>query len=238
MSGIQRLTLISDPTNEFPQNANNSFKVQLPERLQLPGGPWYASLLALTVPDEGQRSGVIASDPHTKIIRFGVMMTVRKKLFGTYRRIEFKRKDYTFELEDVMNANLFVTSNFIFWQRMTQAVHNKIMIKLTKEQEDALSSAADEVPIVSLKKNWMPTLSWKGETLILQAIPKAELMKSDKTAVVTYFSIHYTLAEQFGFRHPNTGWGVQIGTQFTVHPPQHHLHQCDRTPAFLHAIDL
>ena len=37
MSEIKRLTLISDPTNEFPKNANNSFKVRLPERLSLPG---------------------------------------------------------------------------------------------------------------------------------------------------------------------------------------------------------
>ena len=37
MSEIKRLTLISDPTNEFPNNANNSFKVRLPERLSLPG---------------------------------------------------------------------------------------------------------------------------------------------------------------------------------------------------------
>ena len=37
MSKIQRLTLISDATNEFPKNANNTFKVRLPERLSLPG---------------------------------------------------------------------------------------------------------------------------------------------------------------------------------------------------------
>ena len=42
-------------------------------------------------------------------------------------------------------------------QRVMQAVHNKIMIKVTKEQEDALSDDADEIPIVSVKKNWMPT---------------------------------------------------------------------------------
>ena len=37
MSEIKRLTLISDPTDEFPKNVNNSFKVRLPERLSLPG---------------------------------------------------------------------------------------------------------------------------------------------------------------------------------------------------------
>lgn len=54
-----------------------------------------------------------------------------------------------------------------------QAVHNKVMIKLTK---DMLSSDRDEIPIVSVKKNWMPTLRWKEDALILHAIPKVELM--------------------------------------------------------------
>lgn len=43
------------------------------------------------------------------------------------------------ELEDVMNADLFVTSGPMFWQRVMQVLHNKVMIKLTKEQEDMLS---------------------------------------------------------------------------------------------------
>ena len=63
MSNIQRLTLISDPTDEFPKNANNSFKVRLPERLSLPGDQWYATLMSLTVPDQRQSNGVIAMDP-------------------------------------------------------------------------------------------------------------------------------------------------------------------------------
>ena len=37
MSNIQRLTVISDATKEFPKNVNNSFKVRLPERFSLPG---------------------------------------------------------------------------------------------------------------------------------------------------------------------------------------------------------
>ena len=37
MSEIQRITLISDSTNEFPNNTNNSFKVRLPERTTLAG---------------------------------------------------------------------------------------------------------------------------------------------------------------------------------------------------------
>ena len=68
ISDIQRLTLICDPTDEFPKNANNSFKVRLPERLTLPGDQWHASLLSMSVPDKGQSSGLINRDPHTKVV--------------------------------------------------------------------------------------------------------------------------------------------------------------------------
>ena len=78
MSGIKRLTLISDPTDEFPNNANNSFKVRLPERLSLPGEGWHASLMSLTVPDQGQSNAVIAADPHTKVIRYIYPQMTRK----------------------------------------------------------------------------------------------------------------------------------------------------------------
>ena len=78
MSKIQRLTLISDPTDEFPKNANNSFKVRLPERLSLPGEGWHASLMSLTVPDQGQSNAVIAADPHTKVIKFKYTQVIRK----------------------------------------------------------------------------------------------------------------------------------------------------------------
>ena len=78
MGEIKRLTLVSDPTNEFPNNANNSFKVRLPERLSLPGEGWHASLMSLTVPDQGQSNAIIAADPHTKVVRFKYSQIIRK----------------------------------------------------------------------------------------------------------------------------------------------------------------
>ena len=95
MSDIQRITLISDPTNEFLKNANNSFKVQLPERLTLPGEGWHASLMSPTVPDQGQSNDVIATDPHTKVVTFSVTYWTRKYILGEYRRVSFNTKEYT-----------------------------------------------------------------------------------------------------------------------------------------------
>ena len=199
MSEIKRLTLISDPTDEFPNNANNSFKVRLPERLSLPGEGWHASLLSLTVPDQGQSNAVIATDPHTKVVKISVTFLTRKWVLGEYKRVEFKTKDYGVELEDIMSSKQSVTTGSEFWKRVMQEVHNKVMQSLLNEQEAALTFNADQRPIVSVKKNWMPRMTWKDDVLVLHAVPKADLLKSDKSAVTTTFMMDLGIAERFGF---------------------------------------
>ena len=148
MSKIQRLTLISDPTDEFPKNANNSFKVRLPERLNLPGEGWHTSLMSLTVPDKGQSNAVIATDPHTKVVKFSVTYLTRKWVTGKYRFVGYKTKDYGVELEDVMSSKQSVTTGSEFWKRVMQEVHNKIMQALLNQQESALTFNANQRPIV------------------------------------------------------------------------------------------
>ena len=199
MSKIQRLTLISDPTNEFPKNANSSFKVRLPERLSLPGEGWHASLMSLTVPDKGQSNAVIATDPHTKVVKFSLTYLTRKWVTGMYRFVEYKTKDYGVELEDVMSSKQSVTTGSMFWKRVMQEVHNKVMQSLLNEQEAALLFNADQRPIVSVKKNWMPRMTWKDDVLVLHAIPKEDALKSDKTKTTTTFMMDLGIAERFGF---------------------------------------
>ena len=209
MSEMKRLTLISDPTNEFPNNANNSFKVRLPERLSLPGEGWHASLMSLTVPDQGQSNAVIATDPHTKVVKISVTFLTRKWVQGEYKRVEFKTKDYGVELEEIMSSKQSVTTGSEFWKRVMQEVHNKIMQALLNRQESALTFDGDQYPIVSVKKNWMPMMSWKDNALVLHAIPKGELMKSDKTTSTTTFSINLEIAKRFGFIEKPAG--VDVG---------------------------
>ena len=73
-----RITLISDRTQEFPDNTNNRFKVRLPTLIDLSGDNWKASLWSLSVPDEGQSSGIITSDPHTRLVTFSFTLTKTK----------------------------------------------------------------------------------------------------------------------------------------------------------------
>ena len=209
MSEIKRLTLISDPTDEFPNNANNSFKVRLPERLSLPGAGWHASLLSLTVPDQGQSNAVIAADPHTKVVKFSLTYLTRKWVLGEHKRVEFKTKDYGVELEEIMSAKQSVTTGSEFWKRVMQEVHNKVMQALINQQSAAMSHHSDEFPIVSVKKNWMPMMSWKGDALVLHAVGKGDLMNANKSKVTSAFMMDLEIAKRFGFIEKPAG--VDVG---------------------------
>ena len=239
MSKIQRLTLISDPTDEFPKNANNSFKVRLPERLSLPGEGWHASLMSLTVPDKGQSNAVIATDPHTQVIKFSVTYLTRKYVTGLYRFVGFNTKEYVVELEDIMSAKQSVTSGTGFWKRVMQEVQNKTMEALIKEQDSALTFNGDQKPIVSVKKNWMPIMTSKDDALILHAVPEKELLKTDKTKATTAFSLDLSVAEKFGFIEKPAGfadYALGRNLQFTC-PTVTYTNQTqpDSTDAAAHA---
>ena len=204
MNEIKRLTLVSDPTNEFPNNANNSFKVRLPERLVLPGAGWHASLMSLTVPDQGQSNAVIAADPHTKVLKFKMTYVIRKFVLNSYRRVETKTVDCEVELEEIMNANQIVATGSMFWQRVMQEVNNKIMHNVMKEQIQRLVLEPDEKPIVSAKKNAIPRLSWKKGALVIQALSAEDLLKVNKSAITDLF-INLAIALKFGLVVEKTG---------------------------------
>ena len=209
MSEIKRLTLISDPTDEFPKNTNNSFKVRLPERLNLPGEGWHTSLMSLTVPDKGQSNAVIATDPHTKVVKISVTFLTRKWVQGEYKLVEFKSKDYGVELEEIMSAKQSVTTGSEFWKRVMQEVHNKVMQALISRQSSALTADSGQYPIVSVKKNWMPRMTWKGDALVLHAVPKEDLMNANKSKVTSAFTMDLEIAKRFGFVEQPVG--VDIG---------------------------
>ena len=197
MSEIKRLTLISDPTDEFPNNANNSFKVRLPERLSLPGEGWHASLMSLTVPDQGQSNAIIAADPHTKVIKFKMSYVIRKWVTGMYRFAEVKTVDCVLELEEIMNASQIVATGSQFWKRVMQEIHNKIMHNVMAEQMRWLVAEPDQKPIVSAKQNAMPRLTWKKGALVIKALPRTDLIKENKTAITDFF-INLDIALKFG----------------------------------------
>ena len=74
--------------------------------------------MSLTVPDQGQSNAVIASDPHTKVVKFAVTYVTRKYINGAYRRVSFQTKEYHVKLEEIMSSKQPVTLGNLFWQRV------------------------------------------------------------------------------------------------------------------------
>ena len=102
----------------------------------------------MSMPDQGQSNGVIATDPHTKVVEFSVTYFTRKYIPGDYRRVSFKTKDYNVELEQIMISKQSLTSGSLFWKRVMQDVHNTVMVKLMYEQDYAKTFDGDERPLV------------------------------------------------------------------------------------------
>ena len=223
MSEIKRLTLISDPTDEFPKNTNNSFKVRLPEPLSLPGEGWYASLMSLTVPDEGQSNAVIASDPHTKVIRYKHPISTRKwtdtgdPSTSGYASINTALSTKMIELEEIMNATQIVSTGSQFWKRVMQTLHNKIMTEVMNHQWKMQVAERDRRPIVFVNKHGMPQLSWKGESLVIEAIAKKNLMNNSQIAMVEFY-INVDIALKFGLLRRKTGKTGYATSDFVLGP--------------------
>ena len=68
-----RITLISDPTDEFPNNKNNNFKVRLPTILNLSGDTWQASLWSV----HKHSPTVISSNQDIGLIKYRYTFTQR-----------------------------------------------------------------------------------------------------------------------------------------------------------------
>ena len=77
-----------------------------------------------------------------------------------------------------------------------QEVHNKIMDILMKKQVAILVWNGDERPIVSVKKNAMPRLTWKEDTLIIHAVAKKDLLNVNQVAMVEFY-INLDIALKF-----------------------------------------
>ena len=223
MSEIKRLTLISDPTDEFPKNTNNSFKVRLPEPLSLQGEGWYASLMSLTVPDQGQSNAVIASDPHTKVIRYKHPISTRRwtdtgdPATSGYASINTALSTKMIELEEIMNATQIVSTGSQFWKRVMQTLHNKIMSEVMKDQWNVSVAERDRKPIVFVNKHGMPQLSWKGESLVIEAIAKKELLNMAQVSMVEFY-INVDIALKFGLLRRKTGKTGYATSDFVLGP--------------------
>ena len=132
----------------------------------------------------------------------------------SYRWVETIQVENVIELEELMNADQVVAMGSMFWKRVMQTVHNKIMNNVVKAQFDWMVKARDERPIVSVKRKAMPEMTWKDDTLIIHAIPKSDLLNANQIHM-TNFHINLDIALKFGLVKEKTG---QRSTTYVIGP--------------------
>ncbi|CAH3173199.1 unnamed protein product, partial [Porites evermanni] len=91
-----------DPTDEFPNNKNNNFKVRLPTILNLPGDTWQASLWSVSVADEGHSPTVLSSNQDIGLIKYRYTFTQRYQAADNSWLVDFKARVKEVTLKDVM----------------------------------------------------------------------------------------------------------------------------------------
>lgn len=121
-----RVTLVSDPTNEYPQNQNNNFKMRLPEPLLLEDRHWQASLWSVSVPDAGHSFAVIDNDKDTKLLQYRYTLTKRHAVSDTWS-VSFEAKDKAVALKDVMSSAYPVLSGQQLWQNIVTHMEQTMM---------------------------------------------------------------------------------------------------------------
>jgi len=196
-----RITLISDPTDEYPQNKNNSFKVRLPVRLNLEGNSWQASLWGVSVPDVGHSPSVIHTDSKTPLVKYRYTFTKRNPNPATRGwDVNFQVRDKTVKLKEVMSDSYPVTSGHQLWENILTHMEQTMMEDI-KTTYDTWKTTKGDTATLSLKLTWKPTFEWNGDTLVLKKAPPEDVMGRDRALKLHPLSavgIHVDFAEKFG----------------------------------------
>ena len=192
----QRLTFISDPTNEFPHNANNKFKIRLPIPLRLEG-QWDASLWSLSVPDDPLPNKTLFADPVATILDFRFTMyrlSGYSSAHKQYQSITLIPKTSTLRLDEVMNDATPAQTGVEFWQNCVRQIDETVIKELLEAQND------NTVLPVAIPNAWKPTFKWDGEELVLEAVSEDSVVTDGVVPVpYSWMAMSESLALSFGF---------------------------------------
>ena len=119
--------LISDPTDKYPHNKNNSFKVRLPVRLNLEGNQWQASLWSMSVADVGHSPAVINTNNDATLLKYRYTFTSRYQDSSNDWLIGFQAKDKAVTLKEVMGTTYPVISGIQLWHNIVTHMEQTMM---------------------------------------------------------------------------------------------------------------
>ena len=192
----QRLTLVSDPTDEFPNNTNTRFKMRIPNGLRLEGNGWKIALLSLTLPNSDTVALPFVSGINDTIIR----TRWSTSYFKDYRHGKYNALDRLEGTSTITTTHLRgATSGVTYWNRVVQA-HERQVVDHTYTLLKTKTTKLDPDPRLYLKKTTCPSFRWEGEDLIVERRGR-DVTNGSTNANELYsaFDMAYEVALQWGF---------------------------------------
>ena len=86
-----------------------------------------------------------------------------------------------------------------------------------EQQNNVLIVDRDSKPIVSIKKNAMPRLTWKEDALVIHGVPQKDLTDRRQVNVVEFY-INLDIALKFGLLTRKTGKTANVTSSFDIGP--------------------
>ena len=184
---------------EFPNNQANSFKIRLPQPLQLTGGGWQVGLSAISLPDTG--------------VNIFNLLPADQPVFGIscYRLTSAGRtvKSYNMKMDDLKEDDSIVDGvtfmkAFLRWWRKNMA-----------EAYRGYYGA----PETEGGKKTCPTFVREGEELLLNNsnVQRYKYVRPDaNTMYIPHFAMHHVLAEKMGWFKKNKNGEWVYGDNLTM----------------------
>ena len=181
---MNRIVLVSDPTKEFPTNNTSSFKVRLPEPLELKGGGWKVGLAAISTPDATLDLSRLtnAINPRVLIVGSKLVNSLRADAIPVHHQVIMQMKDVMHDLGVVDGVSLM-----------------KVLIRKSQfyEMKEAQSKSK------RLYDRFRVTYEWDGEDLPMLAKDLDDIALTTGMAFVQWH-VHVTMAKLMG-------WLVETG---------------------------
>ena len=150
----QRMSLISDKTDEFPNNANNSFKVRIPNGLRLEGTGWHVALLSLTLPNSSTDDNPFATGYGNTVA--GATWTALHFRTPGYRR-KYNAVDTHGFITNINANNVDSTVDGVgFWNNLVQFFESSVMERVYVKTAQ-LRSSRDPTPVIFVKQSMCPS---------------------------------------------------------------------------------
>ena len=198
MSDI-RITLISDTTQEFPDNTNVDFKIRLAEPIHLKGEErWQAAMISLSTPNRPSTlMGQLGLNRNDTLFVFG-MRILRPGLTNSDPTKITDLTDVRVSVGDVFGNSLDSVTGTEFWSRIVY------YCKHFQSQELLQASRS--------RSHWMTYYDDEAVTMTLDPLHHhVQITATNSDHSPAQFALNLTVAKYFGIVEQSRGGGYNLG---------------------------